>query len=97
MAINDQIWDGKLQQDIKRKAAEISAWSSGKIVKYEYLTGKERLPSNEQQIIEQAKFTYPPLGKACEKQIKKLKIKENRRTNKISQTNFSKGLRKCWN
>ena len=52
----------------------------------------ERLPSNEQQIIEQAKFTYPPLGKAFEKQIKKLKIKENRRTNKISQTNFPKEL-----
>ena len=44
--------------------------SSGKIVKYEYLTGKERLPSNEQQIIEQAKFTYSPLEKAFEKQIK---------------------------
>ena len=74
MAINDQIWDGKLQQDIKRKAAEISAWSSGKIVKYEYLTGKERLPSNEQHIIEQAKFTYPPLEKAFEKQIKTIEI-----------------------
>ena len=38
-------------------------------MKYEYLTGKEILPSNQQQIIEQAKFTYSPLGKACEKQI----------------------------
>ena len=28
------------------------------------------LPSNQQQIIEQAKFTYSPLGKAFEKQIK---------------------------
>ena len=32
------------------------------------------LPSNQQQIIEQAKFTYSPLGKAFEKQ-KQLKIK----------------------
>ena len=28
------------------------------------------MPSNQQQIIEQAKFTYSPLGKAFEKQIK---------------------------
>ena len=38
--------------------------------KYEYLTGEDILPSNQQQIIEQAKFTYSPLGKAFEKQIK---------------------------
>ena len=44
--------------------------SSGKIDKYEYLTGEEILPSNQQQIIQQAKFTYSPLGKAFEKQIK---------------------------
>ena len=48
----------------------MSALSSGKIQKYEYLTGKDILPSNQQQIIEQAKFTYSPLGKAFEKQIK---------------------------
>ena len=39
-------------------------------VKYEYLTGEDILPSNRQQIIEQAKFTYFPLGKAFERQIK---------------------------
>ena len=38
--------------------------------KYEYLTGEDILPSNQQQIIEQAKFTYSLLGKAFEKQIK---------------------------
>ena len=43
---------------------------SGKIHKYEYLTGEDMLPSNQQQIIEQAWFTYSPLGKAFEKQIK---------------------------
>ena len=37
---------------------------------YEYLTGKDILPSNQQQIIEQARFTYSTLGKAFEKQIK---------------------------
>ena len=49
---------------------KISALTSGKIDKYEYLTGEEILPSNQQQIIEQAKFTYSPLGKAFHKQTK---------------------------
>ena len=70
MTINDQIRDEKLQYDINREAAKISALSSGKIHKYEYLTGEDILPSNQQQITEQAKFTYSPLGKAFEKQIK---------------------------
>ena len=70
MTINDQIRDEKLQYDINRKAAEISALSSGKIDKYEYLTSKNILPSNQQHIIEQAKFTYSTLGKAFEKQAK---------------------------
>ena len=55
--------------NINREAAKISALSSGKINQYEYLTGEEILPSNEKQIIE-PKFTYSPLGKALEKQIK---------------------------
>ena len=70
MTIEDQIKDEKLQYDINREAAKISALSSGKIDKYEYLTGEEILPSNQQQIIEQAKFTYSPLGKSFEKQTK---------------------------
>ena len=70
MTINDQIRDQKLQFDINREVAEISALPSGKINKYEYLTGEDILPSNQQQIIEQTKFTYSPLGKAFEKQIK---------------------------
>ena len=70
MTLEDQIRDKKLQYDINREAAKISALSSGKTDKYEYLTGEEILPSNQQQIIEQAKFTYSPLGKAFEKQIK---------------------------
>ena len=41
-----------------------------KIGKYEYLTGEEILLSDQKQIIKQAKFTYSPLGKAFEKQIK---------------------------
>ena len=70
MTIEDQIKDEKLQYDINREAAKISALSSGKLDKYEYLTGEEILPSNQQQIIQQAKFNYSPLGKAIEKQRK---------------------------
>ena len=70
MTINDQIKDEKLQYDVDREAAKISVLASGKIHKYEYLTGEDTLPSNQQQIIEQAKFTYYALGKAFEKQIK---------------------------
>ena len=75
MTINDQIRDEKLQYDINREAAKISALSSGEIHKYEYLTGEDILPSNKQQIIEQARFTYSPLGKAFEKQIKTIEDK----------------------
>ena len=60
--------DKKLQYDINREAAKISTLSSGNIDKYEYLTDEEILPSNRRQIIQPAKFTYSPLGKALEKQ-----------------------------
>ena len=70
MTIEDQIRDEKLQYDINREAAKISVLSSGKIDKYEYLTSEKKLPSNQQQIIEQAKFTYSLLGKAFEKHTK---------------------------
>ena len=70
MTINDQIRDENLRYNINREAAKVSVLSSGKIHIYEYLNGEDILPSNQQQIIEQAKFTYSPLGKAFEKQVK---------------------------
>ena len=70
MTIDDQIRDEKLQYDILREAAKISVSSSGKIDKYEYLSGEEILPCNQKQIIEEAKFTYSLLGKAFQKQTK---------------------------
>ena len=70
MTINDQIKDEKLEYDINREVANISALSSGKLHKYEYLTGEDILPSTQQQIIKQTKFTYSPLGRAFDKQIK---------------------------
>ena len=70
MTIEDQTRDEKLQYDNNREAAKISALSSGKINKYEYLSGEEILPFNQQKVIEQAKFTYSLLGKAFKKQTK---------------------------
>ena len=96
MTIEDQIKDEKLQYDINREAAKISALSSGKIDKYEYLTGEEKLPSNQQQIIQQAKFTYSPLVKAFEKQIKTIEdlgktqvkaIQDNKKSVNINKDN----------
>ena len=70
MAIADKIRDEKLQYDINREAAKISASLSGNIGKYEYLTGEEMLPSDQRQIIKQAMLTYSPLDKNFEKQTK---------------------------
>ena len=74
MTITDQIRDEKLRCDINKEAAKISPLSSGKTHKYEYLTSEDILPTNQQQIIEQIKFTYSPLGKTFEKQIKGIGI-----------------------
>ena len=76
MTIDDKIRDEKLEYDINREAAKISALSSGKIDKYKYLTGEEILPSHQRQITEQAKFTYSPRENAFENKLKYLKNKE---------------------
>ena len=89
MTIEDQIKDEKLEYDINREAAKISALSSGKIDKYEYLTGQEILPSNQQQIIQQAKFTYSPLGKAFEKQIKTIEDQRKKQVKAIQDNKQS--------
>ena len=80
------------------EAAKISALPSGKIHKYEYLTDEEILPSDQQQIIEQAKLTYSLLGKAFEKQIKTIEdqgqkqveiLKDLKPKNKQNQSKIS--------
>ena len=73
MTIDDQIKDEKMHYNIDIEAGKISALSSEKGDKFEYLTGEEILPSNQKQIIEKAKFTYYTLGKAFEKQTKTIK------------------------
>ena len=78
MTIDDKIRDEKLQYDINREAAKISALSSGTIGKYEYLTGEEILPSGQIRVIEQVNFTYCPLGKALRKQTKTIGDQDKR-------------------
>ena len=92
MTVNDQIRDEKLQYDINREAAKISALSSGKIHKYEYLTSEDRLPSNQQQVKEQAIFTYSSLVKAFEKQIKT--IEDQRKKKAIQDRGQLKTIKK---
>ena len=89
MTIEDQIKDEKLQYDINREAAKISALSSGKLDKYEYFTGEEILPSNQQQIIQQAKFNYSPLGKALEKQRKTIEYQGEKQADAL-KTSYKK-------
>ena len=64
MTTDDKIRDEKLKYDINRETEKISALSSGKIDKCEFLTGEEILPPDQREVIEQATFTYSPLVKA---------------------------------
>ena len=96
MTIDDQIRDEKLQYDINREAAKISALSSNKIGKYEYLTGEEILPSNQKQITEQAKFIYSALGKEFEKKKKTIEDQGKKQVEALkdlNQKNKQKQLR----
>ena len=83
MTIDDEIRDEKLQHDINRERAKISALSSDKIDRYEYLTGGEILPPYQRRLIEQTKFTCSPLGKALEKQIKTIEDQIKKQSNMV--------------
>ena len=78
MTIDNKIRDEKLKYNVNREATKISALSSGKIYKYDFLTGEEILSSDQSKIIEQAKFKYSPLGKAFENQTKKIVDQEEK-------------------
>ena len=75
MTIDDKIKDENLQYDVNKEATKMSPLLSGKVNKYEFLTGEEILQFYQSRTIERAKFTEPPLTKAFEKK-KKLKTKE---------------------
>ena len=94
MTFDDHIREEKLQYDINKKAAEISALSSGKINKYEYLTGNETLASNQQQIMEQVKFNYSLLGKAFEKQIKTIEDQREKQIKSMQNQGPIKTIKK---
>ena len=97
MTIEDWIRDEKLQYDINREAAKISTLSSGKIDKYEYLTGKEILSYTQQQIIKQDNLTYSPLVKAFEKQTKTIKEQGEKQIKAIQDKRPIKSIEKFTN
>ena len=78
MTNDGKIIDDKLQFNINRETAKISALSSGKIDKYEYLTLEEILSSDQSRVIEQNKFTRCPVGKTSEKQTKSIENQEQK-------------------
>ena len=94
MTIEYQIRNKRLQYDINREAAKISALSSGKIDMYGYLTGEEILTSNQQQIIEQDKFTYYPSGKAFEEQAKRIEDQGEKQIKAIQDKRAIKSIEK---
>ena len=79
------------QYDLDRMNAEISAYSSGDLPKYEYLTKNDL--GYKPDAFEQAKFEYSPLGKVFtdgwdksdrnEGLLKRLKNIENRNSNQL--------------
>ena len=74
ITIDAKIKDGKIQYDVNRAAAKLSALSLGKTDKYEYLIGEEILTPDQSRIKEQAKISYSSLGKAFAKQAKTIEI-----------------------
>ena len=63
--VDDKIKAHKAQYDLDRKAAKISALSSGELEKYEYLSGKDL--GYKPDVIQKAKSEYSPLGKVFNK------------------------------
>ena len=68
--IYDKIIANQAQYDLDRLAAKISAYSSGDLRKYEYLTGEDL--GYRSSVVEQARFNYPPLGQVFNKDWQKM-------------------------
>ena len=89
--LDDKIKANNAQYDLDRMNAEISAYSSGDLPKYEYLTKKYL--GYKPDAFEQAKFEYSPLGKVFtdgldkfdrkERLLKRLKNIEDRSNNQL--------------
>ena len=93
MTIDYQIKDEKQQYDINREATKISALSSGKTNKYEYLTGDKILPYHQKQITEQVKLTYSPLGKNFKKQKKSIEDQKKKHVEVIQSNEHVKTIK----
>ena len=93
MTIDYQIKDEKQQYDINREATKISALSSGKTNKYEYLTGEKILPYHQKQITEQVELTYSPLGKKFKKQKKSIEDQKNKQVEVIQNHEHVKTIK----
>ena len=72
--IDNKIKANQAQYDLDRLAAKISAYSSGDLRKYEYLTGEDL--GYKPSVVEQAKFNYSPLRKIFNKGLTKEDKKE---------------------
>ena len=72
--LDDKIKANQAQYDLDREAAKISALSSKKLDKYEYLTDKDL--GYKPGVVKQAKFKYSPLGKVFNKGLKNEDKKE---------------------
>ena len=89
--LDDKIKANEIQYDLDRINAKISAYSSGDLPKYEYLTKKDLKYKSD--AFEQAKFEYSPLGKVFtdgldksdrnEGLLKRLKNLEDRNNNQL--------------
>ena len=75
MITDHKITDKKLQCNINREAAKISALSSSKVDKYEYLTGREILTSDQSRMMDKAKFIIFLKEKLSKNKQKQLEIK----------------------
>ena len=92
MTTDDKIINEKLKHDIKREASKITTSFSSKTDKYKYLTGI--LLSNQNQMLQQAKFRYCLSGKAFEKQTNKQVVvtKSLNLSNKINELSQIKNI-----
>ena len=72
--LNNKIKANKVQYDLDREAAKISALSSSELEKYEYLTGEDL--GCKPDVIQKAKFEYSPLGKVFNKGLEERDNKE---------------------
>ena len=89
--MNDKIEANNAQYNLDKINAEISAYSSGDLPKYEYLTKKDL--NYKPHAFEQAKFEYSPLGKVFidgldksdkkESLLKRLKNIEDKSNNQL--------------